>query len=212
MKEIILNLINKYGYLSIIFLIAIENIFPPIPSEVILCFSGFISKSAHLKLSLVILSATLGSLIGAIILYYLGYILNKERIMNIADGKIGTILRLKKDKIIDSLVCFEEKGSKTIFFCRFIPIIRSLISIPAGIAHYDIKKFLVYTTIGSLMWNTILILLGNIMGENWNIITNFFDKYSLLIVFVILITYYLHKKVKNKTSIKVINSNELNSK
>lgn len=198
MEEIILELISKYGYFSMMFLIAIENIFPPIPSEVILCFSGFITKSANLNLFLVILFSTMGSLIGAILLYYVGYLLSEKRILKSCDSRLGHILRLKKDNIASSIKEFETHGSKSIFFCRFIPIIRSLISIPAGISKYPIGRFLFLTTVGSFMWNTILILLGNMMGENWSIIATFLDKISWPIVLVIVILYFLYKKYKKE--------------
>lgn len=203
MQEIILSLIQQYGYFSIVFLIAIENIFPPIPSEVILCFSGFIAKSAKLNLFLVILYATIGSIIGAIILYYLGYILNENRLLCLAESKLGRMLHLKKDKIQDSIACFKEKGSSSIFFCRFIPIIRSLISIPAGIAHYNFISFITLTSIGSFIWNTILILLGNILGENWSIVSNFFSKYSYHILITVLLIYFIKKEIKKRKIVTI---------
>lgn len=203
MQELIINLINQYGYFSIAFLIAIENIFPPIPSEVILCFSGFISKSANLNLFLVIIYATIGSMIGAILLYYLGLILNEDRLLAIVDSKVGHILRLKKDKIKESIDCFKEKGASSIFFCRFIPIIRSLISIPAGISKYNISVFLLFTFIGSFIWNTILILLGNMLGENWYLVSSFFDKYSFVILFTIIIIYIIVKYLKRNKIVTI---------
>ena len=207
MQELIINLINQYGYFSIAFLIAIENIFPPIPSEVILCFSGFISKSANLNLFLVIIYATIGSMIGAILLYYLGLILNEDRLLAIVDSKVGHILRLKKDKIKESIDCFKEKGASSIFFCRFIPIIRSLISIPAGISKYNISVFLLLTFIGSFIWNTILILLGNMLGENWYLVSSFFDKYSYVILFTIIIIYIIVKYLKRNKIVTIKKNN-----
>ena len=144
MQEIIINLMNQFGYIGIFLLIAIENIFPPIPSEVILTFGGYMTTYSNLNVPLVILSATLGSLLGAIVLYAIGKILNKERLMKIVSGKVGKILHLKKEDIESADKWFDTKGEKCVFFCRFIPIVRSLISIPAGMSEMNIPKFLIF--------------------------------------------------------------------
>lgn len=201
MQEIIIYLVSKYGYISILLLIAIENIFPPIPSEVILCFAGFIAHDANLNLLTTIIFATLGSLIGALFLYYLGYILNKERILAMAHSKTGKVLRLNGDKISESIERFQKNGGKSVFFYRFVPIMRSLISIPAGISKFNLSIFLLLTTVGSLGWNTILILLGNMMGENWFYVSSFFSKYSKVIFILVIITVILVKKRKRKKQI-----------
>lgn len=189
MQEIIINLMNQFGYIGIFLLIAIENIFPPIPSEVILTFGGYMTTYSNLNVPLVILSATLGSLLGAIVLYAIGKILNKERLMKIVSGKVGKILRLKKEDIESADKWFDTKGEKCVFFCRFIPIVRSLISIPAGMSEMNIPKFLIYTTIGSLIWNSVLVVVGSIVGENWENIVNIFDTYSTITLIVLIIIF-----------------------
>lgn len=204
MQEAIIKLISQYGYISVMLLIAIENIFPPIPSELILSFSGFISISANLNVFIMIIFATLGSLIGAIVLYYLGYLLNKERILKIAEGKTGKLLRLDPIKIKESISNFEHHGSKSIFFYRFVPIIRSLISIPAGISRYPFIKFLILTSIGSFIWNTVLIYLGRIMGHNWSLISGFFNDYSWPILIIIIIIVSIIKRITNKNKIRLV--------
>lgn len=204
MQETIIKLISQYGYISVMLLIAIENIFPPIPSELILSFSGFISISANLNVFIMIIFATLGSLIGAIVLYYLGYLLNKERILKIAEGKTGKLLRLDPIKIKESISNFEHHGSKSIFFYRFVPIIRSLISIPAGISRYPFIKFLILTSIGSFIWNTVLIYLGRIMGHNWSLISGFFNDYSWPILIIIIIIVSIIKRITNKNKIRLV--------
>jgi len=190
----ILNTINKFGYFGIFLLITIENLFPPIPSEIILTFSGFIAKEAHLNLFLIIIASTLGSVIGAIILYYLGYFLN---------DKIISILKLNKNNTSKTMNEFNKSGKKSVFFGRLAPIIRSLISIPAGIAKMNIVEFTILTTLGSLIWNTILILLGNMIGENYIIVSEIIkDYYKPLIVILIII--YVIKKIINKNKIVTI--------
>ena len=205
MEEIILSIMNQFGYIGVLLLIAIENVFPPIPSEVILLFGGFMTTYTELNVIGMILFSTLGSLIGAIVLYYVGKILNKERLKKIVSGKVGKILRLKNEDIEKADHWFDTKGNKTVFFCRFIPIVRSLISIPAGMSEMPMLKFLIYTTFGSLIWNTVLVVIGNRVGENWTSILDILDKYShivlvLLIIIAIVCVYlfYSKKLKKNK--------------
>ena len=202
MQELIISIMNEFGYLGIFLLIAIENIFPPIPSEVILLFGGFMTTYSDLNIVNVIIFSTLGSLLGAIVLYYIGKILNKERLKKIVSGKVGKILRLKTKDIDKADEWFDTKGNKTVFFCRFIPIVRSLISIPAGMSEMPMGKFLIYTIAGSLIWNTVLTVLGSSFGENWESILGIFDRYShivvilLVIIFIIFVSVFYSKRMK----------------
>ena len=206
MEQIIINIMEQVGYLGVFLLIAIENIFPPIPSEVILVFGGFMTTYTSLNIPIMILAATLGSLLGAIVLYYIGKIFNKERLKRIVNGKIGKVLRLKASDIEKADKWFDTKGNKTVFFCRFIPIVRSLISIPAGMSEMPMQKFLLYTILGSLIWNTVLIIVGSIVGDKWETIVGYLDNFSniiliiLVIIFVVVIIYWfvIRKKKQNK--------------
>lgn len=199
MKNIIFRIINKYGYFGITFLIALENLIPPIPSEVILSFSGFISKSTGLNLFLIIIFATIGSLIGAIVLYYLAYFIG----LNLLNFKIFKLCGLKKEDTEKSMKHFQKNGYKSIFFGRFIPIIRSFISIPAGLSKMDIRLFLLLTWIGSFIWNTIFVIAGFILQDNWDTLANFFDKYSFFIFLIAIILYIIIKRHKSKKIITV---------
>lgn len=200
MQNILINIMSKCGYIGVFFLILIENIFPPIPSEVILLLSGFMTLTSNLKVSLLILSSTLSSLLGAYILYFLGKILNEERINNIVNSKVGKILHLKSNDIKKSINWFNKKGSISVFFGRCIPIIRSLISIPAGISKMDIKIFTIYTFCGSLIWNTLLISLGKYLQNNWVIIIKYLKIYKeyVVIILLVIISIYILKKVLKK--------------
>lgn len=204
MQEIIISIMESFGYLGILLLITIENVFPPIPSEVILLFAGFMTTKSKLTLVGVIIVSTIGSLIGAIILYLVGRLLNKERLIKIVNGKIGKILRLSEKDILKADEWFSKKGTKTVFFCRFVPVLRSLISIPAGISGMNIPKFLIYTTIGSLIWNAVLSYMGMVTGENWEKILAVLETYStvikiiLLIGVIVLIYIFYRKKQKTK--------------
>lgn len=204
MEEFVISIMNQFGYFGIFFLIFIENIFPPIPSEVVLLFGGFMTTYSKLNLFGMIIFSTLGSTVGAIVLYYIGKILNKERLKKIVSGKIGKVLRLKASDIEKADKWFDTKGNKTVFFCRFIPVVRSLISIPAGMSEMIMSKFLLYTITGSLIWNTVLLFVGSKVGENWKKIEQMMSQYShiiliiLIIAFIGFVIYHFSKKKKKK--------------
>ena len=200
MQEFIIMILEKYSYFGVFSLILIENIFPPIPSEVILLLSGFMTSYTSLSMVLMIIFATFGSVIGAIILYYIGNILNKERLKKIVRGKVGKILFLKEKDIDKADEWFDNKGNISVFFCRFVPIVRSLISIPAGMSDMPKVKFLIYTFFGSLIWNSVLIFLGHTLSDNWEIVLSILDKYKIMAVIIlgILFLYFVYKFYKKK--------------
>ena len=191
MQAIIISIMNKFGYLGVMLLIAIENIFPPIPSEVILTFGGFMTKQPNSSITIlgVIISATIGSIVGALVLYYIGKILNKERLSKLVSGNVGKILRVKPKDIESADKWFDNKGNKTVFFCRFIPIVRSLISIPAGMSEMPMPKFLAYTFVGSAIWNTVLVVIGSVVGKNWEKVVEVIDKYSKITLIVLVVLF-----------------------
>lgn len=178
MQEWIVQMTNDYGYIGILILIFLENVFPPIPSEVILPFSGFLTTCTKMKLVGVILYATLGSVLGAIILYAAGYILNQDRLERLVESKIGKILRFKKENVEKTIQWFKRYGMSTVFFCRCIPMLRSLISIPAGITKMSFVKFLALTAAGSFIWNVALVSLGAWAGASWGTISGYIAMYS----------------------------------
>lgn len=202
MQNFLEEVINQFGYAAIIVLIAVENIFPPIPSEVILTFGGFMTAGTDMTITGVIIASTLGSAGGAVVLYYIGSILGAKRMKRIV-VKYGSWLRVTTDDVDKSYSWFNKYGPWTVFFCRFIPLIRSLISIPAGMSKMSMPKFLVLTTIGTFIWNTVLVNLGASVGENWGDIVAVMDVYSniayaaiaaLSIAFLIWFFYFRPKK------------------
>lgn len=204
MKTLIIAVINHYGYLGIFLLIALENIFPPIPSELILTFGGFATTISHLKLEGVVLSATLGSVLGAIILYWIGRMLSPERLASLINSRLGKRLKLKQKHITMSQSWFNKHGYKTVFFCRFIPILRSLISIPAGSQRMNFSAFLMLTAIGTAIWNFVLVYLGQLAGSAWESIALYIDLYGLLIAIILMVaasigTYHYLKKTGFKS-------------
>lgn len=201
MNEIILQIMEKFGYFGIAFLIAIENVFPPIPSEVILTFGGFMTSNTNMTITGVIIVSTIGSVIGAIILYLLGRLLTKERLYKLVDGRIGKILRFKKQDIDKSEEWFSKKGKSTVLFCRFIPMVRSLISIPAGMTKMEFSLFLTYTIIGSAIWNSVLTYLGFAAGNAWESVAKYVDYFAkiTLIMFACVVCvcgFIVYKKRK----------------
>jgi len=187
MQQMIIEIINQFGYLGIILLIAIENIFPPIPSEVILTFGGFMTTYTTLTTWGVILGATIGSVFGAIVLYYVGRLLSSERLDKLLSGKVGRMLHFSKEEVGYTMNWFLEKGKYSVFFCRCIPILRSLISIPAGAARMKMPAFLIMTITGSFIWNVILVHLGAFAGASWDIVVKNMSAYSDFIKIILLI-------------------------
>lgn len=182
----ITSIMADFGYIGIFVLIMVENLFPPIPSEIILTFGGFMTTVTSLNVVMVIIVATLGSVVGAILLYKVASYFGKERLTKIV-LKYGRILRLKESDIERAESFFLKYGSWAVFLCRMIPLIRSLISIPAGMTKMKMSRFLILTTAGSLLWNTVLIGLGAMLGESWNEIVVFMDSFSTIIYSVIAI-------------------------
>lgn len=183
------HFIENFGYLAIILLIAVENIFPPIPSEVILTLGGFLVSGTKLTLLGVILASTLGSIIGAIILFSISRNLTLPRLEKLLETKLFKLLGFKKDDAQKAIDWFDKHGISAIFYGRCIPVVRSLISIPAGIAHVGWTKFLVLTTLGSLVWNSVLVGLGHYMGKNWQGVVRIFDDYTIVIIILLLILF-----------------------
>ncbi|WP_273484607.1 DedA family protein [Desulforamulus ruminis] len=180
MQKIIIEILNQFGYIGVFLLIMIENIFPPIPSEIILTFGGFMTTYTKMNVWGVTLAATAGSVMGAIILYVIGRVLNTERLERLFDSKLGKFLQLKKEDVKRAEKWFLKRGNKAVFFCRFVPIVRSLISIPAGGARMKFSSFLTLTVIGTFIWNVVLVFLGRIAGNAWETIAHYVDIYSMI--------------------------------
>ncbi|MCE4956514.1 DedA family protein [Macrococcoides caseolyticum] len=201
MQEWIMKVMEQFGYFGVFFLILLENVFPPIPSEVILTFGGFmVDQSPRLTFIGMLIASTLGAVIGAIVLYYAGHLLGLRRIEMIVD-KYGFVLRLDIHDLHNANQWFNKYGYGAVFLCRFVPLIRSLISIPAGLSQMAIIPFIIYTTIGTLIWNAVLIYLGMVLGQNWALVLHYFDLYSnifyiIMILFIIcgIIWLFMRKK------------------
>ena len=204
MDHWILDIMSRYGYLGLALLIMAENLFPPIPSEIILTFGGFMTTYTRMHIPGAVLSATVGSVGGALILYQAGRFLSPDRLDTLLSGRLGRILHLKKADIQKAADWFDSRGNYTVFFCRFIPIVRSLISIPAGMADMALGRFLWITVAGSFLWNLILICAGAAAGTSWQKAVQYFGSYTqaakivlgvgALVGGVVLVRRYIGKK------------------
>ena len=204
MEDWIINIMSQYGFWAILILIAVENIFPPIPSEVILTFGGVMTISAGMTIAEVVVAATLGSILGAIILYSVGRMLSYERLEKWIGGRLGRIMRLKQGDVDLARKKFEKRGGSSVFFFRMVPVVRSLISIPAGMSKMNMIKFLLLTLAGSLIWNIFLVYLGAVAGESWLRIVAFMDVYTAVAVTILVAAvialgiYFFYKKRRIK--------------
>lgn len=197
MEQYIIDILTKFSYLGIFFLIFIENVFPPIPSELILVFGGFISKKLDLSFLLMIIFATCGSSLGAIFLYFVGKKIPLEKLDNFLNKKWVQRLGFKPGDIEKTLKYFEKYNTLAVFLGRCVPVVRSLISIPAGMQNMRFKKFIFYTTIGSFIWNTFLIYIGRVTQDKWEEGLFILEKYSNRI-FTIIILFFIIKFLVKK--------------
>lgn len=186
-----LEYINLYGYKAILILITLENIFPPIPCELILTFSGFLTTVSNLDPPGVIIIATLGSYLGAVILYFCGYLIDYNYLISFLTNK----LHFNNRSLNNSINWFDHYGKIIVFLGRLLPIIRSLISIPAGITKMNFFNFSIYTIIGSLIWNAVLVSFGIFLGDNWQLISCYLQRYAMIIIFIVIIIL-IAKKVR----------------
>ena len=138
MKDLIIQAMNSYGYMAILFFVILENILPFIPSEVILTFAGFMTTKTNMTVINIIILATVFSILGSLVLYALGRVLSEERLIKLIDTRIGRMMGFKKEDIYKSRVWFNKKGKYTVFFCRCVPVLRCLISLPAGMSEMNI--------------------------------------------------------------------------
>ncbi|MFC4012080.1 DedA family protein [Nonomuraea purpurea] len=169
MTDWLVGLMESFGAPGAGLAIALENLFPPLPSEVILPLAGFTASRGELDLLDVLVWTTLGSVVGALALYWVGAMLGRERTLAIA-AKLPLV---KLSDIEKTEAWFLKHGRKTVFFGRMIPIFRSLISIPAGVERMPLVTFTLLTTAGSAIWNTIFVMAGYLLGENWALVEEY---------------------------------------
>jgi membrane protein DedA with SNARE-associated domain len=195
------DVVEKLGYLGLFLMIALENVFPPIPSEVVLPLAGFLTGQGRMWYPGAVLAATAGSLLGALILYYAGYYFGEHRVRWLV-RKYGKWAMVSEADIDKADHWFDHYQREAVLIGRLFPVVRSLISIPAGIRKMRLDKFLIYTAIGSAVWNSVLIGIGWILGDNWDAVEQYVGYLQYLVIFGVLIAVvgfvYLKLKQRNR--------------
>ncbi|GAA5008737.1 DedA family protein [Acinetobacter puyangensis] len=199
LKEWVLNIMEQLGYFGIALLMFLDNIFPPIPSEIIMPSAGYTASQGQLQLFGVIIAGSIGSILAAAVLYWIGRKIPKSVLFNWVD-RYGKYLFIKSTDVSKALHWFEQYGHRIVFFGRMIPAIRSLISIPAGISGMPFGKFILYSSIGTLIWTTFLACIGFYFGENQVLMQSVLNKAGLLILigFIAYLMLFLYKKFAKK--------------
>ena len=172
----------------------LENIIPPIPSEIIMPLGGFFVYQQKLNFYILVFWGLLGTILGSLPWYYLGKLVNEKRLSNFLDKK-GKFLGISSNDLIKSKRWFERYGTSLIFWGRLVPGIRTLISVPAGIELMPLRKFLIWTSLGSLIWVAFLTYAGFLFGENYPIIETYLDqiKYVVKPILILIFLYFFIK-------------------
>lgn len=192
------NLVSSLGYPGVMLSMFIESFFVPIPSELIMPFAGFIASQGKMNLIALILLGGLSSYLGSLPFYFLGFLGSEGRVENILK-RFGKYLFLSEKDIEKTFRVFEKNGNIFVLVGRVIPIIRSLISIPAGISKMNFLQFSIYTLIGSIAWSGLLATFGYIVGSNWSIVGEFVGKYErivLLSLVIFIVGFVISKLIK----------------
>ncbi len=197
------ELILSIGYPGIVLVMAVENIFPPIPSELVLPFGGALSANGEMSFWGVVAAGTVGSVIGAAVLYLVGYMAREAGIRRLV-AAYGRYVLISEGDIDRAAQWFERYGESAVLFGRLLPIIRSLISVPAGYTRMNFGKFLLFTTLGTLLWSFLLTFIGRALGENWETISDFTGPYQnamlgVLVLFaIVFLGWRLYRRRKDR--------------
>jgi membrane protein DedA with SNARE-associated domain len=189
------HFIDTSGYVGIMILMTLESMVAPVPSEAVMPFAGFAVSNGTLSWAGVIFFSTLGSILGSLIGYWMGAKGGRPLV-----ERWGKYLLLDKHDLDVTEKWFTKRGDFTVFICRFIPVIRHLISIPAGIGKMNLIKFSIYTLVGAAMWNTLLTTAGFYLKENWKEIMKYSHiiDYVIVVIMVLVVVFYGYKLIKNR--------------
>ncbi len=188
MLDWILNAMTTLGYPGIALLMFLENVFPPVPSELIMPLAGFLATRGEFSLIGVIIAGTIGSVVGTLPLYWLGRNVGPQRLRRWVD-KHGHWLALSCDDIDKATGWFDRHGNATVLFCRLVPGVRSFISIPAGVEKMNLPLFLLYSAIGAALWTTLLTFLGRMLGQNYQLVDRFLGPVAYVVIGGIVVSF-----------------------
>jgi membrane protein DedA with SNARE-associated domain len=180
--EFIISTISSSGYIGIFLLMIAESALIPIPSEVIMPFSGYLVSSGKFNVIYVIIAGSIGNLIGSLVAYYIGFKLGREFIL-----KYGKYVLLRKSHLELTESYFKKYGDRSTFISRMLPAIRTYISLPAGVAKMNLKKFVTYTLIGSIIWNSALTYIGIQLGQEWKNILHYSDYFDAVVIIGVIV-------------------------
>lgn len=195
LSSFIINLISSWGYAGVFVLMALESALIPIPSEIIMPFSGFLVWEEKFSFMTVVFWGAFGNLIGSIAAYFVGFYGGRPLI-----EKYGKYILISREEIEGADRWFKKYGNFGIFLSRMLPVVRTFISLPAGIARMPFWKFSLYTFLGSLPWAVVLTYAGVVMGESWKNLEVYFRKFDWLIIIIIIaaIGWWLVNKFKKR--------------
>lgn len=179
--EWVVGVVEQLGYAGLVVLVALENLIPPIPSELILPLAGFLAGQGRLSLPLVIVAATLGSVGGALVLYAFGRSLGRERLDRVV-RRYGRFVLIDGSDVDRAMDLFARHGRAAVLIGRLLPGARSLISVPAGLARMPLLSFIFFTAVGSAAWNSLLIGFGWVVGERWRELQPIAQAFEWLII------------------------------
>jgi membrane protein DedA with SNARE-associated domain len=196
-NEWALSLISTLGYPGLGFVMFLENVFPPIPSELVLPLAGWLTLGEEAPFTMlgVTVVGAIGSVLGAFFFYGLGAWFDESRVRALLQ-RYGKWFMLSVEDLDVALAWFERHGEYVVFFGRMVPIVRSLISVPAGLASMPLGKFSLYTAVGTALWSFILAFAGRMLGDNWYLVSDFIDKYEniVLVVVVLAFAYFVYTR------------------
>jgi len=193
--DFIVNGISTGGYFGVFILMALESMIAPVPSEVVMPFAGYLVLQKQFNFWIVLLASSLGSIFGSVLSYYIGFYGGRTFVL-----KFGKYLLLEEEHLEWTEKWFKRQGNKTIFFSRFVPVVRHLISIPAGIARMPMRKFIVYTFIGATIWNFTMLYAGIKLGSHWGVIHEYSRELDVIFVaaVVLFLAYFIWKHHKKR--------------
>lgn len=197
MFELIVDFVTRGGYIGVFILMALENIFPPIPSELIMPLAGFAAARGEMEVTLVVLAGTLGSITGALPWYYAGRSIGKDRLKRLA-ARYGRVMTVTPSDVDTALKTFKRHGHAAVFFGRLVPAVRTLISVPAGISRMPMLAFLAYSTAGSLIWTALLTAAGYLLESKYAMVSEYIDPISKIVIGLV-IAMYVYRLVTYRT-------------